>query len=308
MSLDVVKPITITDAMLIATDVTEADYATWSGATTYSLGDRVIDTTLHKIYESLQAGNLNHTPSTSTTWWIEVSPTNRWKVFDTSNSTATEADDNSSVESISYTIRPGQTVTGLGVLNIVNGQSVTVVMDDPTYGIVYNETFDLGSLPSSPDWWSWFFGERTSYVPQVVVTDLPIYPSADITITILGIDGLQLSCATIVLGQLRSFSLGIRHGARIGIQDYSRRETNDFGDTVLVQRAFAKRASFDMLVSAVEVDDLNTFLTSVRATPCLWIGSTEYDALIIFGFYKNYDILISYPTYSDASLEIEGMT
>lgn len=308
MSLEVVKPITITDAMLIATDVTEADYPTWSGATTYALGDRVIDTTLHKVYESLQAGNLNHTPASSPTWWIEVGPTNRWKVFDTSNSTATEGDDNSSVESISYTLRPGQTITGIGVLNIVNGMSVTIVMDDPTYGVVYNETFDLGALPESPEWWPWFFGERSTYVPQVVVTGLPIYPNADITITVLGSAAQQLSVGAIVLGQVRTFSLGIRYGARVGIQDYSRRETNDWGDVVLVQRAFAKRASFDMLVEADEVDELNNFLTSVRSTPCLWIGSTDYDALIIFGFYKTYDILISYPTYSDASLEIEGMT
>ena len=77
---------------------------------------------------------------------------------------------------------------------------------------------------------------------------------------------------------------------------------------MLVQRAFAKRADFELMVSADEVDSLQNFLSDVRAVPCLWIGSTEYEATTVFGFYKTFDILISYPTQSDCSLQIEGLT
>lgn len=75
-------PITFTDADLIYTDVTEDDYAAWNSGTTYAKGARVIRTTTHKIYESLQASNLNKTPESQPTWWIEVSATNRWKLLD----------------------------------------------------------------------------------------------------------------------------------------------------------------------------------------------------------------------------------
>jgi len=97
-------------------------------------------------------------------------------------------------------------------------------------------------------------------------------------------------------------------GARVGIQDYSRKERTDFGDVVLVERAFAKRASFQLLLRAAEVDSFNDFLASVRATPCLWIGSQRYESTTVYGFYKSFDIVIAYFDYSDCELELEGLT
>lgn len=120
--------------------------------------------------------------------------------------------------------------------------------------------------------------------------------------------GASLALGVLMIGRQRTFGTGIQFGARIGIQDYSRKETNDFGDTVLVQRAFARRANFDIQVARAEVDSFQNFLSDVRATPCLWIGSTIYESTTVFGFYKNFDILISYPEHADCSLELEGLT
>ena len=104
-----------------------------------------------------------------------------------------------------------------------------------------------------------------------------------------------------------NIGLGIKYGARVGIQDYSRKETNTFGETVLVQRAFAKRANFNLFINKAEVDSFQNTLSTIRAVPVLWIGSDEYEATTLFGFYKNFDILISYPEHSDCELEIEGL-
>ena len=112
----------------------------------------------------------------------------------------------------------------------------------------------------------------------------------------------------ILLGQARQFSMGVKLGARVGIQDYSRKERNDFGDVMVVERAFAKRASFSLLLAAGEVDALYQFLSEVRASPCLWIGSNRYESTTVYGFYKNFDIVISYYDYSDCELELEGLT
>jgi hypothetical protein len=75
-----------------------------------------------------------------------------------------------------------------------------------------------------------------------------------------------------------------------------------------VQRAFAKRANFDLILEKYETDQLQNFLSDIRATNVLWIGTDEYESTTVFGFYKNFDILISYPERSDCSLEIEGLT
>lgn len=299
-ALTVVKPVTMTSAMLVSSSVPETDYAAWASGTTYAVGARVILTSTHKIYESLQVTNLNHDPLTSPTWWIEVSATNRWKVFDTSNSTQT-----AQTTSISYRVTPGIAITSFAALNLINATSLRLRLVDATYGTIYDKTIDLLAEPPDPNWWSWFFGLRVP--PELaVVTDLPAYPAADLLIDLTG--GASLAVGVFLFGQARQVGLGVNLGANLGIQDYSRKETNEFGDTVLVQRAFSKRASFDMLLEKADVDPTASFFTSVRAVPCLWIGHKDYESLVVFGIYKDFQITISYATYSDCTLDLEGLT
>lgn len=300
MTLKVVKPLEISDAMLISTDVPEADYADWSAGITYALGDRVIVAAEHKVYESLQAGNLNNAVS-NPLWWIVVSPTNRWKLFDASNSTQTAQ----ASGSMSYVLRPQSAVSALAALNLNNATAIRVRLSHPTYGALYDETVDLTAKPAAADWWNWFFGARKA-PSQHIALDFPALPGADITVDLTG--GSDLAIGVLLLGQIVTLGLGVEYGARVGIQDYSRKETNDFGDFVLVRRAYARRASFDLMLAAGDVDSVQTLLAELRATPCLWIGSALYESTVIFGIYKQFDVLIAYPTYSNCQLELEGLT
>lgn len=300
-ALSIVQPVTVTDAMLISTDIPENDYPVWASGTTYAAGVRVILT--HKVYESLQAANINNNPTASPAWWIEVGPTNRWKAFDTSNSTQTVG--TGTPPKISYTLRPGQAINCLAVLNVTNATTLRVRLVDAVYGTVYDETVDFSALPLASNWWAWFFGQKRRQT-QHVALDLPAYPNADLILEFNG--GTGLAVGVIMFGQQQRYGLGVRYGARVGIQDYSRKETNEFGDTELVVRAFAKRANFGLFIDGNEVDPLQNYLASVRAVPCLWVGTNDYEATVVFGFYKTFDILISYPTHSDCELEIEGLT
>lgn len=178
-------------------------------------------------------------------------------------------------------------------------------LDDPVYGNVYDKTVDLSSVPETVGWWGWFFGQRVQ--PSLTVSlDLPSFPSAELTLDFFG--GIDLAVGTVLFGQQTFLGKGIKYGARVGIKDYSRKEANDFGDVVLVQRAFAKRANFDMYLDKAQTDSVQNILSGLRAVPCLWIGSSEYESTILYGIYKDFEVMISYPTYSDCSLEIEGLT
>lgn len=304
-ALSIIKPLAIDDTILDAsgTNVPENEFSAWSSAATYNLGDRVILTTTHRVYESLQAANTNKDPRTQSTWWIEAGPTNRWAAFDTSVSTQTVQASN-----ITYRLEPRKAINALAVLNITEGTEINITMVSPgtgTPGVVYQRTIDLASLPLTPDWWAFFYGQRISPT-QSILLDLPSYSDCVVTIEIKG--SVNLAVGVILVGQQQNFGIGISYGVRVGIQDYSRKETNEFGDTILVQRAFAKRANFDLMVKKAEVDSLQNTLSAIRAQPVLWVGSNEYESTTLFGFYKNFDILISYPEHSDCSLEIEGLT
>ena len=299
-TLTVVRPVPVTPAMLITTDVPEADYPAWASGTTYAIGQRVIFVSTHKIYQSAIDGNLGKNPTTDTAAWKEVGSTNRWRVFDRSVSSQTVQ-----ANAISYWLRMGQAVTSLAALNLSGATSMRVRIVDPTYGTVYDKTVDLSSVPVAVGWYEWYFGERRTPT-QALLMDLPSFPAADVLIDLVGT--AELAVGVILVGQLRTFSMGVRMGARVGIQDYSRKERTEFGDVVLIERAFAKRASFSMLLRAEEVDTFNLFMADVRATPCLWIGSGRYESTTLYGPYKSFDIVISYYDYSDAELELESLT
>ncbi|MGI4948414.1 MAG: hypothetical protein ACRYHC_06940, partial [Janthinobacterium lividum] len=90
-TLRLLQPVTVTDAVLVASSVAEDDASAWSFTTSYQTGARVIDAATHRIYESLVAGNASRDPATSSDVWLDVGPTNRWAAFDDALGTAVEA-------------------------------------------------------------------------------------------------------------------------------------------------------------------------------------------------------------------------
>lgn len=298
--LRVIRNISLTDAMLVATSVPENDHAAWNSGTTYAASDRVILTSTHRIYESLQGSNTNNPPATSPLFWAEVSPTNRWKMFDLSNTTQTQVS-----ASDYYEITPGQAINSVSLLNIDGVLTVRLRLTDPSFGLVYDQLADLTVVPPESSWYSWFFDERRRQT-LFVADGIPSYPNATLRIDVTSSGAAYIGVC--LFGSARSIGMDVQQGVRLGIQDYSRKERNEWGDTVLVQRAFASRASFQTLVQNRELDNTFRLLSELRATPCLWIGSDAYGSLSIFGFYNNFDITIAYADYSDCTIDIEGLT
>lgn len=299
-ALNVIKSVTVTDAMLTGTSVPENDYAAWSAGATYTAGDRIIVVADHKIYESLVSGNIGHVPASSPAYWVEVSPTNRWKLFDLSNTTQTVVD-----TADYYEITPGAAVNSVALINIQGITSVRIRLTDPVFGVVYDKTTNLLPAISESSWYAWFFESREAPV-QFIALDLPSYPTAtlrvDVTADSVGYIGV------LAFGYTRQLGRGVRLGARLGIQDYSRKERNSFGDVRLVQRAYARRNNLSLLINNSDLDNTVRHLTTLRATPCLWIASDRYESMVVFGFYNNFEVLIAYADYAELSIDIEGMT
>lgn len=300
-ALRVVSPLMVTPAMMTGNNIPENDYPAWSSTTTYATGDRVIVVADHKVYQSLKANNLNKPPTNDDgTNWAVVGATNRWKAFDSSISSQTVQ-----ANEIQYTIKPGKAVTAFSAINLTGATSLQIEVIDPVYGTAYDTTVNLSRTPVATGFYAWYFGDRDTPT-QATLFDLPSLPLASIRITIKG--GANLAVGTLLMGQQRVFAIAVRMGARVGIQDYSRKEVTPFGDTVIVERAYARRGNFDLLLLAREVDELNNFLAVNRAKVCLWIASKRYEATTIYGIYQNFDIILNYYTHADCQLEILGVT
>lgn len=309
-ALQIIVPITVSTPMLLASNVAEPasgdspDPAVWSASTTYGAGARVSLPATHLIYESAQAGNINRNPAdgASVLWWVEVGATNAWRMFDQKNSSQTTR-----IGGIDVTLKPNQVYNGLALLNVAGATAARVTMTDSVDGVVFDETQALQAPPESADWYAYFFGDITT--KNQAVFSLPTYGSAELRIRLAAPSGSAVvGCGVAAFGRRRSFGLGVEAGARVGIQDYSRKERNAFGDYQVTRRAFNKRAEFTMWLRANEVDSVQDLLASVRATPCVWIGSGKYAATLIYGFYKDFDINLQYADLSSCSLSLEGLT
>lgn len=104
------------------------------------------------------------------------------------------------------------------------------------------------------------------------------------------------------------FDLGATETApTIGIIDYSRRVTDDFGTTTVVERGFARRLSVRLSVPFDGVDTLQRRLAGLRATSALWIADERYSSLAVQGFYKDFSLDLNVPPVSLCTLTVEGL-
>lgn len=298
--MKIVRPYAIVDATLTACNVPETDYPAYSAATTYALGALVIvvGTNIHKVYESLQATNLNHDPATSPTWWLDRGATNRWKMFDALvNTLCTYTAD------ITFTLAITGRVNSISFLNMY-ASAIRVVATAGADGVVFDRTINMRSNMGIIDMWSWFF-EVPEWEPNAIITDLPMYSNMTLSVTISAISG-SAKCGACVVGLAKTLG-DTQYGAAVGIQDYSVKTRDTWGNYTVLERAYAKRAHFTVNVDSGAVDRLQSLLAGYRATPILYIGADNYGSTAVLGFYKDFSIAIAYLSYSVCTIEVEGL-
>lgn len=229
--------------------------------------------------------------------WLEISATNRFKMFDDKWGTQTTASNTLTVQ-----VSPGTPIDSLALLNLI-GSSVTITCTRSAVTI-YSRTIVLQTDIGVYDWKTYFLAPIVTQ-DDVVVTDLLPYGDQIISITIVGPSTVAIGNITmgskIEIGMLQS-------SPKVGIVDYSTKTTDVYGNIVVTQRAYSKRFSCTLMVMNSFVDQLASLLAGIRATPVIWVGSgSDYSSLIVWGFYKDFEVDIANSLVSYCSLTIEGL-
>ena len=302
--MKVISPITVTNAILTASNVTENDHSEWDISTTYDADDYVIVIgTTHKIYQSAQGSNLGNDPTTDDgTWWTEISATNRWKAFDQKI-----ADQVSKSGTITYSITPASIVTGIGFLGL-SAAEVRVQVYDTNPTEIYDETVNLIDDSGIVSWFTYFTFDAADYDTEALFVDIPAYAGYQIDITIGDGTGTA-KVGQIIPGKVQTLGEQI-DGTSIGIEDFSTKSRDDFGNAILVERAFADEVSFRFVLQSSDARRVKRILSDLRAVPALYFADEEmisYGATV-YGFFKDFDIPLSSGGVSFANLEIEGLT
>lgn len=299
----IVRPIKVIDAVLASSSVPEDDYGAYNAGTTYASGAFAISPATHRIYRSLKAGNTGNplpvVPATATEWWQDVGATNRWKMFDGSVESQTNRADSIAIELLAT----GRANT-VCIFN-ASGASIQIEMEDAVDGVVYDKTFSLVSNSGITDAYAYCF-EPIERLADLVVDDLPPYANATVRVTISD-PGNTVKCGACIIGQSKRVG-STQFGARVGIQDYSLKQRDAFGNTTVLERSYNKRTSLNVIVDNSFVDHLVNLLAKYRATPVVYIGTGLYSSTIAYGFYEDFDVEIAWTTESLLSINIKGLT
>ncbi|SFK44739.1 hypothetical protein SAMN03159338_4281 [Sphingomonas sp. NFR04] len=298
--MKVLIPIPATNATFVSSSLAEADYPAWSSGATYAAAAKVISTATHRIYESNAGANTNNDPTVpGSTFWTDIGPTNRWAMLDQAVGTQSIGRG-----SITVTLAPGR-ANSLAVLDTTaDTVRVIVTVDGTTLFDQTRSTNASGGVIT--DWYAYFTAE-TGRVNSLVIDGLPSYANAQVQVILTGADSSgPVAVGTLLVGKV--VELGITEaGPSVGITDFSRKETDAFGVTTVVERSWAKRMTLRSLIETRAVDGIQRTVAGLRARPALWIGEEGYDSLTVYGFFKDFSVDLALEQISYCSLSIEGL-
>ena len=293
--LKTISPLEITDSLLIAQPPIEDAAVAWT-AGSWPKGSRV--RYQHIVYQAGSAVNDAIPPPDNQTVWIPVGPTNTWALFNgrTSQSSKFNA-------TASYRFKFGRAVDAVAAIGLVDVQTIRVRVIDPTYGTVFDKSLTVGLAPEIPDWWEWHFGVWTPTGALGMFTGLPAYPQADVLVDFTGTTKMEVG--NLIMGNSKEWGLGVEVGASVGIQDFSRKDLDEYGNRVLVERTYIGWADMSIPVRRAEITPLKSYMAQNRAKPILFIGSQDIEALNVFGIAKDWSIAIEYYGYAIFAIQLE---
>jgi hypothetical protein len=201
-------------------------------------------------------------------------------------------------------LQPGALCTNLALLNLV-GASVTVEVLASAV-VVYTKTIGLQGAMIA-DWLDYYF-EPDEQITVALFDDLPLFANPQIRITLTGTGTVAVGHC--VFGARRDLG-ALQYGANAQMVDYSRKTTDEFGETTFVQRDYADEFSGQLMTDNSQVNSVKRTLRSLRATPTLFLGVSDprfAELFVAFGWVRSHRIAVQYPNHSLIDIEIGALT
>ncbi|WP_341519819.1 hypothetical protein AABC73_14805 [Pseudomonas sp. G.S.17] len=291
--MKVVPGIEITPAKMIVNALPDADYAAWSAATTYAIGDFV---TIDRInYQALVAHN-NRNPVTdmvSPPAWQNLGWINKYRMFNKAIGNTWKIGTFTAAQNvIDFTIRPGQRINAIGLVGVY-ASSVRIVMTVP--GVtdpVYDKTFAMSSKAGG-SWYQYFFGQFTTK-DNLAEFDLPPYNNADIRV-IVSATGSTARVGMMIIGWAKNIGTAV-YGTSLGRKKYSTIKEEFDGSITITKRGRRRSIDFQVELTGDQISSTQRILDDVDDVPSLFVGASNLAYTIIIGIYDDFDTGL--PTYN----------
>ena len=294
---------------LLACSVPESDDVdgvTWDEAATYSQGQKVRYE--HVSYESLSGNNKGNKPSE--TWsgteakWKKIGATAPWRMLDDFVETSTVGPEG---QKLTFTV-PFARANAFCLLNL-QGASVKVTVLGDGDVVDFEETYETIKDIEDISLYSYAY-DLIDSVDSLVNTEIPISAYGKLLVEIdPGRLNSVASVGHVIVGRVRTLGMS-KYDAEVGITDYSKKETDEFGVTTFVRRSYAKVANLNLYLHPSKSDSVAATLQELRASPALWIGDNVdngYLALTIYGWVEDWRSVYTGPNEQQFSVDIQGL-
>lgn len=294
----------VTDYLSI--NITE-DEVEWDALELYNRGDEVRDG--HYIYKYAGDDESNTTTRPSVEYdenieiyplWVNISPTNYYAMLDARTDSQTTLDENIVM---TFTLENQNTFS---LLNIQSQYVNISIYDNDVGAVTYTKDISTQDEGNVIDFYSYCFS-GFEFASSIYVDDFPLTQSGVLTVTVVG-DAPKVG--RLVLG--KSYYVGdTQFGGSLGIESYSIRAIDAFGNVTLKQRGSVNIDSFTVQVPTTKVPELRRKAKELDAIPILFIADESDDSivenLLNFGYWTNFSMVLPNPVKSTLSLAYKGL-
>lgn len=259
--------------------------------------------------------NIGYTPSSfcegddeDYIYWTKIGSTNDWALFDDYTNTYSVGTDTDDGTEIDITIRIDSADT-ISFFNLI-GRTLELTLKSDDNTVLWNKIINL--IPNtSTSWFEYYFGGPADFISKDLffILPSPMYGNKlNIKITSSGI------CQLGMFKFGRSTFIGqTLYSPKFGIIDYSKKTTNDYGETSLSIGAYKKYCNIDLMVEKEDVDKVFTKLASFRGKSVVVVADNsdleveQFQSMLIFGFLNDWYITVEGPNYTVCTAEVTGL-
>lgn len=237
-------------------------------------------------------------PVTNSTYWGRVGSTNKWAMFDNSTSSQT-----GKASSLVVEVRPLGRFNALFLGNINTGTAQVVVKDSSAV-TQYDETYSGVATNWDTDWYSWYFYD-IERLKNIWLTDLPSILNPRITITFTDTGGtVQVgACVPALMREVGA----TQYGLTSGIKDYSVKDVDTYGNSVIDRRSYAKTVRALIMVDNNDRDAVMNLLEEYKSLAVIYSGTDDYTSSLVYGWLNNFHCEIVYRDHSILSVDMESL-
>lgn len=298
----VIEPSLVSDTNLTSSTIPEPDAGetVWVPYTS-AIGDKRISTVTHRVYEAVVVSSedpvdgVNSTPQT----WINIAPTNKFAMFDNSNST-------SSIDNLNLnvTLTPTLLTNSIAGFNIIGATSINVKVNDG-FSDIYDKDINMIDNSERINWYQFFFSPVIN-ITRFILTDLPPVINKDIIVSVVG--SAEISFGNMVAGSYIDLGTTVYGTGWQGL-DFSIRDPDGFGGFKVTKRRTADIMDYDCFLPRGRFSYVKSVLKRLSQVETVWIGNhlDINDGTAVFGYHNDSQINISTPTVIDMTIQVQEL-